>query len=56
MKAAPSSSRMESLCKFGACSEAIWPSDPHLALKKPGASAYEAARALSDRRHGACAR
>ena len=34
---------MESLCKFGACSEAIWPSDPHLALKKPGASAYEAA-------------
>ena len=33
---------MESLCKFGACSEAMWPSDPHLALKKPGASAYEA--------------
>ena len=34
---------METLCRFGACSEAVWPSDPHLALKKPGAAAYEAA-------------
>ena len=36
---------MEGLCRFGACSEALWPSDPHLALKKPGAAAYEAAAA-----------
>ena len=34
---------MESLCRFGACSEANWPCDPNLALKKPGATAYEAA-------------
>jgi hypothetical protein len=36
---------MEGLCRFGACSEAFWPFDPHLALKKPGAAAYEAAAA-----------
>ena len=34
---------MEGLCRFGACPEALWPADPHLALKKPGAAAYEAA-------------
>jgi C1A family cysteine protease len=32
---------MEGLSKFGACPETVWPFDPHLILKKPGAEAYK---------------
>lgn len=34
---------MESLSKFGACGEDVWPFDKRLILKKPGADAYKAA-------------
>ena len=32
---------MEGLQKFGACAESVWPFDPRLILKKPGADAYQ---------------
>ena len=32
---------MDTLAKFGACTEVAWPFDAHLALKKPGAEAYK---------------
>ena len=32
---------MEGLQKFGACSESVWPFDPRILLKKPGATAYQ---------------
>ena len=34
---------MESLARFGACTEAAWPFDSHLTLKRPGSEAYQEA-------------